>query len=60
MLVEFEKMFLIGCIFLNWWQMEANVLVELENVFFNWGHFLQLGAFFFKVEGKILFWDLEN
>ena len=40
--------------------MWANVLVEFENIFFNWGHFLQLGAFFLKVGDKILFWDREN
>ena len=36
------------------------MLVEIENVFFNWGHFLQLGAFYLKVGGKKLFWDREN
>ena len=43
------KLKILGAIFKNnggnWGQMGANVLVEFENVFFNWGHFFPiLGA----------------
>jgi len=36
--------------------MGANVLVEFENVIFNWGHFLTIGGiFFFKLGAKNYF-----
>ena len=45
MLVEFENIFLIEGIFLNWGQMGANVLLEFEKKKFDWGHFFfNLGA----------------
>ena len=47
----FGALFLIGGIFFKLEAMEANVLVEFENVFFylgsffyNWGHFLKVGG----------------
>jgi len=42
--LKFENVFQMGAFFYDWGQMEANVLVEFENVILIGGIFLKLGA----------------
>ena len=48
-LVEFENVILIGGIFFI---IGGKCVSGIYKFFFDWGHFLQLGAFFLKVGGK--------